>query len=323
MSARESTAQVRHRAFDNVLKKDKLTLGFIAPVEGYPDAPWPAFSNHERTIRYLDDIGASALWVRDVPFFDPAFGDVAQVFDPMVYLGWLAAVTRNLAIGTAGIIAPLRDPIIVAKQFASADQISGGRLLAGLASGDRATEYPAFGLDYETRAGRYQESVSIIRALTTDEFPRYESRHYGRLEGRLDLLPKPTSTGLPLIAIGRAGQTLDWLAANVDAWIWHGSDAKHFGAHAARWREATSAHGFKPFGYGIWFDLDVNEDARLSTGPVLRGGRHALIEFLKAQEEAGVNHVALNLKPTRRDPVDLLEELGRYVLPHFASEAVG
>jgi hypothetical protein len=56
---------------------------------------------------------------------------------------------------------------------------------------------------------------------------------------------------------------------------------------------------------------------------MLRDGRHALIEFLKAQEEAGANHVALHLKPSRRDPVHLLEELGRHVLPHFTSEAVG
>ena len=47
MRTSESTAQVRHRVFDNVLTEDKLTLGVIAPVEGYPDAPWPPSSNRE------------------------------------------------------------------------------------------------------------------------------------------------------------------------------------------------------------------------------------------------------------------------------------
>jgi len=50
-----------------------------------------------------------------------------------------------------------------------------------------------------------------------------------------------------------------------------------------------------------------NPDAPLQTGRVLRGGQHALIELLAAQREAGVNHVALNLKPTRRDALDLFQ----------------
>lgn len=56
------------------------------------------------TAKLAEDLGFAALWVRDVPFYDPNFGDVGQAFDPMVTLGYLAAKTKEIAIGTAGFI---------------------------------------------------------------------------------------------------------------------------------------------------------------------------------------------------------------------------
>jgi hypothetical protein len=54
----------------------------------------------------------------------------------------------------------------------------------------------------------------------------------------------------------------------------------------------------------------------------LRAGRHALIEFWREQEKAGISHVVLNLKPTRRPAGDILEELAEYVLPHFPAHTL-
>jgi len=65
-----------------------------------------------------------------VPFYDPNFGDVGQIMDPMVYAGFLATVIRRMTIGTAGIILPLRDPLLVAKQATSVDQTARGPLFA-------------------------------------------------------------------------------------------------------------------------------------------------------------------------------------------------
>ena len=281
------------------------------------DSPWPGLRNQPEIVRMLDNIGAAALWLRDVPLYDPGFGDVGQVFDPLVYAGWLAALTRRIAIGTAGIVLPLRDPIITAKQAASTDQLLNGRFLTGLASGDRDKEYPAVGSDYANRADRYREALGVLRSVLRDDFPRFQTTYYGDFDGGLDLIPKPAQ-GLPLLAIGRAGQSLDWLAGNVDGWIWHGLDARRMAAIVPRWRELTSDPGFKPYGYGTLFDLDSDADAPLETsGRVLQGGRHALTEFLAHQREAGVNHVILNLKPTRRAALEVLEEMGKYVIPEF------
>jgi hypothetical protein len=56
-----------------------------------------------------------------------------------------------------------------------------------------------------------------------------------------------------------------------------------------QWRDACAEHGFKPYGYGTWFDMDANPDAAVKHGRVLRGGRRSLIEFWQKQQEAGVS----------------------------------
>lgn len=306
-----------HVAFSRTFQAGQLTIGFIAPACGYPDSPFPSLSDQAEIVQSLDDSDAAALWLRDVPFYDPSFGDTGQVLDPLVYAGWLAALTHRIAIGTAGIVTPLREPVIAAKQIATADQLLGGRFLAGMTSGDRPTEYPAFGVDFASRVERYQEAVALIKTLTSASFPRLKTEHFGQLRGDIDLVPKPAALRIPMIAIGRAGQSLEWLAQNVDAWIWHG-DAQRMPDIVPHWREVTAARGFVPFGYGAMFDLDVNPDAPLQTGRVLRGGRHALKDFFARQREAGINHVALNLKPTRRPALDIIAELQEHILPEFA-----
>lgn len=306
-----------HGAFNRTFQEGQLTIGFISPACGYPDSPFPSLSDQAEIAQRLDQSDAATLWLRDVPFYDPSFGDTGQVLDPLVYAGWLAALTHRIAIGTAGIVTPLREPVITAKQIASADQLLGGRFLAGMASGDRPTEYPAFGVDFASRVERYQEAVSLVKTLTSASFPRLQTRHFGHLRGDIDLVPKPAAPRIPIIAIGRAGQTLEWLAGNVDAWIWHG-DPMRMTAAVAHWREATETRGFVPFGYGAMFDLDVDPGAPLQTGRILRGGRNALKDFLAGQREAGINHVALNLKPTRRPALDIIHELQAHILPEFA-----
>src|SRR6202051_1932715 len=168
----------RHRGFAQIFHPNKLTFGFIAPLEGYPDSPSPTLENHVDIVRKADEIGIAALWLRDVPFYDPTFGDVGQIIDPMVYAGFLATVTRRMTIGTAGIVLPLRDPLIVAKQATSVDQLLGGRFLLGLSSGDRPTEYPAFGLNFENRAARFRDALDVVKVVTRESFPRHRSEHY-------------------------------------------------------------------------------------------------------------------------------------------------
>jgi luciferase-type oxidoreductase len=235
----------------------------------------------------------------------------------MVYAGWLAAATNRIAIGTAGIVSPLRDPLIVAKQAASIDRLSGGRFILGLATGDRPSEFAAFGSDIGNRVERYRDAVGVIRAAGRS-FPEHVSQHYGVLDGTLDMLPKPVATTLPIVAIGRAGQDFDWLGEHTDGWIWHLSHPNRLADVIADWRSGAG-DAFRPYGYGTMFDLLADPDAPLEVANFgMRGGRNALIDHWLRQRDEGVNHVALNMKPLRRPYADAVNELAEYVLPVFA-----
>lgn len=307
-----------HRGYARLFQPDHLTFGFIAPLESYPNSVGPTLAGHAEMARKVDDAGFAAIWLRDVPFYDPNFGDVGQVLDPLVYAGYLAAVTRQITIGTAGIVLPLRDPLIVAKQAATIDQLLGGRFLLGLATGDRPVEYPAFGMDFNNRADRFRDALALIRAATEHAWPVHASRFYGKLNGGLDLIPKPAATRLPSIVIGHAGQTLGWTAENTDGILSYIADPARIPQIVEQWR-ALCGPVFKPYGYGTMFDLDRDPDMPIQPGRILRGGRKALRELWLTQQEQGVNHVALHFKPQRRPATEVIDELGEHLLPHFPS----
>ena len=126
-----------NRGYNSVFRPNRLSLGLVVPLETYASGPVPTMARHIERVQRAEELGFSAVWLRDVPFNVPAFGDAGQVFDPFVYLGLLAGQTEEIGLGVASIVLPLRHPAHVAKAAASADILSGGRLILGVASGDR------------------------------------------------------------------------------------------------------------------------------------------------------------------------------------------
>lgn len=310
----------QHRAFTRVFQPNKVSFGLIAPFKGYADSPIPDMSDHAELAKMADKGGISALWIRDVPFYDPNFGDVAQIYDPFVDLGYLAAITENITLGTAGIVSPLRNPVLTAKQATSVDQLSGGRFLLGMSSGDRPVEYPAFDCEFENRAERFREAWHMIRTLTENKFPKMTTEHHGSLSGQIDLVPKPIQGRLPMLTIGRARQDMSWFANQSDAWIWHGVDPKRSKSIVQEIEHLGDGRTWHPFGYANFLDLSENPDepAHLYNNIFLRTGRKALMEFWEQQRLDGVAHITLNLKPTRRPTKEVLQELIEDVVPHFS-----
>jgi luciferase-type oxidoreductase len=313
----------QHPGYARVYQPGRLTFGFIAPLESYPDTPGPTLADHADMARKVDEAGFAAIWLRDVPFYDPNFGDVGQILDPLVYAGFLAAITSRIAIGTAGIVLPLRDPLIVAKQAATVDQLLGGRLLLGLATGDRPVEYPVFGVEFENRAERFRDALAVIRAATEETWPVHASRFYGRMDGGLQLVPGPAAGRFPAIVIGHAGQTMEWTAQNTDGILSYIAYPHRVAEIVAGWRAACGAGLFKPYGYGTLFELDRDPDLPVQPGRVLRAGRNALRELWLRQQDQGVSHVALHFKPLRRPAAEVIDELGEHLLPLFPSHVPG
>ncbi|HBR1526340.1 TPA: LLM class oxidoreductase [Klebsiella pneumoniae] len=309
-----------HAGYSRVFQPGKLTFGFILPLESYPLMPWPTLEHHVELAQLADNAGFSSLWLRDVPFFDPQFGDTGQILDPFVYLGALANATKNIALGTTGIVLPLRDPVITAKQALSVDFLSGGRFILGLSTGDRPTEYPAFGIDFESRDARFRDEWKIIETLTQKNFPKARTEFYGYFNGHLTMMPKPASKKIPTIVVGRARQEISWIAEHSDGWLWHVGDFEQLGGLISWWRSLLAPGVFKPYGYATFFDLDENPERPLQRDfNGIRIGRKALISLWEQQQQAGVSHIALNLKTASRPANEILQEMAEFILPHFSS----
>ena len=309
-----------HPGFRRMFAPGRLTVGVFFPIENFK-GDQPTMREQEKRAQRAEALGYAALWLRDVPLRDPSFGDVGQVYDPWVYLGWIGAQTRAIALATGSIVLPLRHPLHTAKAAASVDQLTRGRLVMGVASGDRPVEFPAFGVDFEQRSALFRENLLVIRTALGEGFPAVET-HYGVMFGAADLIPKPIGR-LPMMVTGHAGQRLEWIAQNADGWITYPRGLARQAEVVANWRASVAGiapGAFKPFAQSLY--LDLADDPDHPPEPIhlgFRGGRNAVLRFLESLREIGVNHVILNLKYGARDAGEVLEEIGREVLPGLAT----
>lgn len=308
--------------FARMFAPDRLSLGLFFPIEAFA-GDRPGMRGQVALARRAEQAGFSALWFRDVPLRDPVFGDVGQVYDPWVYLGYIVAGTRTIALATGAIVLPIRHPVHTAKAAASVDRLSGGRLVLGVASGDRSGEFPAFGCDIEARGELFREHLRVLRRLLGESFPAVDSR-YGSLRGH-DLVPKPCADGVPLLVTGNSRQSLDWIAAHADGWVTYPRNTDAQQRTIAGWRETAARvrpGEFLPFAQSLYIDLADDPDQ--APQPIHLGyrlGRRPLVELLATLRDAGANHVALNLKYGRRPALAVLDELAEHVLPEFQAVA--
>jgi luciferase-type oxidoreductase len=275
-------------------------------------------TRHVERVQLAEEQGFSAIWLRDVPFNVPSFGDAGQTFDPFVYLGLLAARAERIALGVASIVLPLRHPAHVAKAAASVDVLSSGRLILGVASGDRPEEYPALNLSFDDRGDRFRESFDYIRRMWEDA-PAFENT-YGNPYGGMDMLPKPKAGKLPLLITGGSQQDPDWIARNGEGWITYPRAIDAQEKIISDWRARVKAAGgpAKPAVQSLYVDLV--DDPEAPPQPIylgFRSGANYLRAYLKSLEEIGINHVALNLRFNQSDIETTLKRLADEILPDF------
>lgn len=308
-----------NRGYDQTFHAGRLSLGLVVPVAAYPDSRVPDMSDHPARVQLAEALGFRAVWLRDVPFDVPAFGDAGQLYDPFVYLGYLAAQTSRIALGVASIVLPLRHPAHVAKAAASVDQLSGGRVILGVASGDRPDEYPAMNADFDSRGDAFREALAYIREMGRTA-PRIDNR-FGRTDGTIEMLPKPRGSRLPLLVTGSSRQAPDWVAEHGDGWMTYPRPGQVQQQVLADWqgRLARLGQPLKPVMQPLYLDLAADPDE--GPQPIhlgVRAGHRWLTGHLKHLETFGVNHVALNLR-FNRAPIDqTLDQLAHDVLPHFS-----
>lgn len=161
----------------------------------------------------LDERGFESLWLAEhshIPLPGrsqwPGGGELPKqyydVFDPFVSLGAAAAATKNLKLGTGVCLVVQRDPIQVAKEVATLDQISGGRFLFGVGGGWNAEEMADHGTDPSRRFKLMRERIEAMKTIWTENKPQYEGE-FVRF-GEMMTWPKPVQKPHPPIHVGGA-----------------------------------------------------------------------------------------------------------------------
>jgi len=262
----------------------------------------PDMTEHKERIMLADELGFKAAWIRDVPLYDPNFGDAAQVFEAFSYLGYLSACTNNILLATAAIVLPLREPWLVKKAAATINELSNNRLILGVASGDRPSEYPVFDVDFNNRSEVFRNSLDILRDTNN-----------AKLKNGLQLIPE--FKDIPIYAAGLAQQSPEWIGENLDGWLAYPGTPQNHEYRVKLWRQVA---GDKPYVSFIHLDLVDDPDA-----PIIRHhfgvqtGVKGLITELESMKNVGVNHIGLQFRRNQQPIENALKTIANEVLPHF------
>ena len=178
--------------------------------------------------RAAEDAGFESLFVaehthiptsRATPY--PMGGDLpadyAHTIDPFVNLAAAAAVTERLRIGTGVCVVTERDPIVLAKEVASLDRISGGRFELGVGTGWNAEEMADHGVDFADRWDVLRERVELMQSLWGNEVASYDGKH-ARLSPSWQW-PKPTQSPMPVLVGGSSKRAMRDAVAYATGWM--------------------------------------------------------------------------------------------------------
>jgi len=176
-----------------------------------------------RAARAAEDAGFESVWtgehvVLPSPQVPPSpVPPEFPMLDPPAVLAYLAGVTRTLRLGTGIVILPQRNPVVLAKELASVDVVSGGRLIFGVGVGYLKPEFDAIGVPFAERGARTDEYIDAIRALWTQPAPSFKGR-FVSFDG-VDAQPRPVQKPAPPVVIGGASRgALRRAVARGDGW---------------------------------------------------------------------------------------------------------
>lgn len=269
---------------------------------------WPEI---ERMARLIEDSGFDSIWVGDHLLYDED-GTRKGPWDAFTQLAALAAVTSRVELGPLVAAQPFHEPAILAKQAATIDEISGGRLTLGLGAGWNELEFTAFGLPFDRRVARFAEGFEIIRRLLAGETVSFHGEFY-RLDGAV-LLPAGTRPGGPRLMIGsNRPRMLSIALPHVAAWnSWFAdfdNDPRRLPDLISTIDTACARAGRDPGtlekSVALLFQLPGGGNRARSSNPIT-GDTAEMVAVLIETAAAGVDAVQLVLDPIDERSIDAM-----------------
>ena len=260
---------------------------------------WPEFVAMARA---AEEVGFDSIWVGDHYLYRGDGRPERGPWEAWTLLAGLAAVTERVRLGPLVACLSFHNPAILAKQAATVDELSGGRLVVGVGAGWNRTEFDAFGVPFDHRASRFEEAFRIVRGLLAGERVTVGGRWHTTTDAVL--LPKPARR--PRLMVGSTGaRVLAATLPHVDVWNtwydWFGNTPEGFATKGREIDEACERAGREPA------SLERSACALVRFGdagerpddgsPALAGEPAAVATGLRAFAEAGADEVILVLDP--------------------------
>ncbi|OUC90108.1 TIGR03619 family F420-dependent LLM class oxidoreductase [Streptomyces swartbergensis] len=238
-------------------------------------------------------------------------------YDPVATLAFLAAATARTRLLSHVAVVGLRHPLLTAKQYATLDHLSGGRLILGVGAGHVREEFEVLGADFERRGAVLDESIDALRAaLGADDFPEHHGKLYD-FEG-LGQRPRPAQDRVPLWVGGSSPAALRRAALKGDGWLPQGDPRDVLPDRIARIRRLRQEAGIEgPFTVGaIAEPLYVGTPDWDVGRRTVSGSADAIAESLRAYRAMGVDQVQVRFRSRSRDElVGQIEQFGEEVAP--------
>ena len=289
-----------------------MKVGVVLP-QSAEDGAGGSWAEIAAVARHAEAGGIDSLWLCDHFFFREDDGHEVGIHEGWTLLSALAAVTERVELGTLVLATSFRGPGLLAKMAATADEVTGGRLILGLGCGWYETEYEAFGYPFDHRVGRFEEALRIIVPLIRGERVTVRGQ-WTRVEDAV-LLPTARRTNLPILVAAKGERMLRLTARHADQW-----QTAWFGLPDERWTQrhegllaACLAEGRDP----ATVELTVGLDVRKPDAAADDGGRSlaldagAIADGLAVWAAEGVGHVQLALALHTIETLDVVLEAVR------------
>jgi probable F420-dependent oxidoreductase len=255
--------------------------------------------------RAVEECGFDSLWVGDHLLYRGEGRSERGPWDCFTTLAWLAGITERVELGPLVACTAFHPPGILARQIASLDELSGGRMVAALGAGWNVPEFEAFGLPFDHHVSRFEEAFTIVRRLLAGERVTFHGRYHS-VEDAL-LLPPPARR--PKLMVGaNQPRMLSITLPHVDSWnTWYsryGNTVEGFAAENARISEAAEQAGRDPATIErsacVWVQVSAAGERPPDAPPVPAAELRA---HLDALADAGADEAILVLDPITEDAV--------------------
>jgi alkanesulfonate monooxygenase SsuD/methylene tetrahydromethanopterin reductase-like flavin-dependent oxidoreductase (luciferase family) len=256
-------------------------------------------------------LGLQSVWVCDHFVSSPPDQPVEGVHEGWTILSALAASTSRVELGQLVMCVSFRNPTLLAKMAATADAVSGGRLILGLGAGWYDPEFEAFGYPTDHRVGRFEEALRIIGPLLRGERVTFAGRFYQ--VGEAVLLPPPNRQ-IPILVAANRPRMLRLTARYADAWntAWFGHPDDRLHQRLADLAAALDAEGRDPATLRRTVGMRVRDRdataAHAADDAALAGTVDDLARAIDAYEVLGFDDAIVGLEPMNERSLDRLAE---------------